>query len=46
MQYVIILSIWLNLVLTFYLFNDTKYYIEVIKDLQEKYLKALEDKIK
>lgn len=36
------ISLAINIILLYYIIHDTKYYNKVIKDLQEKYRKALE----
>lgn len=36
-----IISLWLNLILLYFIIHDTVYYNKVIKDLQDKHFKSL-----
>jgi predicted PurR-regulated permease PerM len=40
---ILILSIMINMILGYFLWNDTKYYKGVIKNLQNKYKKVLDE---
>lgn len=40
----LLISLGFNVIFLYYLIHDTRYYKGVIKDLQDKYKKVLEDK--